>query len=259
MIHSFQTEDAAKYGLVEAVMLNNFRYWLARNKANKAHEYDDKTWTYNSVTAFAELFPYLSAGQIRRCLDSLISQGVLVRGNYNKSSYDKTSWFAFSDLADLPNDLADLPNGAGINGKSEADIKTILKTKTTTTREGSIPENFKPSQAAIDLEKEFGVSIAVELPAFTDHHKAKGSQFKDWQAAFRTWLRNAAKFSKRDQKFQGRPSTQRLNGSLNLLPANSPRIPNIEDLKTIPEWLLEDDGSVPQWLKQDEEVAQNAN
>ena len=33
-----------------------------------------------------------------------------------------------------------------------------------------------------------------ELEKFADHHKAKGSKFADWDAAFRTWCRNAEKF-----------------------------------------------------------------
>jgi hypothetical protein len=35
-----------------------------------------------------------------------------------------------------------------------------------------------------------------ELEQFTDYHDAKGSAFKDWDASFRTWLRNAAKWGK---------------------------------------------------------------
>jgi hypothetical protein len=34
---------------------------------------------------------------------------------------------------------------------------------------------------------------------FLDHHRAKGSVFKDWQAAWRTWMRNAQRFAERDQ------------------------------------------------------------
>ena len=33
-----------------------------------------------------------------------------------------------------------------------------------------------------------------ELEAFKDHHVAKDSRFLDWEAAFRTWLRNAKKW-----------------------------------------------------------------
>jgi hypothetical protein len=73
-----------------------------------------------------------------------------------------------------------------------------LKNKTIA-RSCVLPDDFTPDQTAIDMANETGVSITAELPAFTDHHTANGSTFKDWQAAFRTWLRNAVKFSKNRQ------------------------------------------------------------
>ncbi len=36
---------------------------------------------------------------------------------------------------------------------------------------------------------------------FRDHHLSKGSRFKDWDAAFRTWIRNELKFSKPDSRY----------------------------------------------------------
>lgn len=36
-----------------------------------------------------------------------------------------------------------------------------------------------------------GVDVDRELAQFRDHHTAKGSAFKDWAAAWRTWMRNA--------------------------------------------------------------------
>lgn len=215
MIHSFHTDDAAKYGLVEAVMLNNFRYWIAHNRANRVHEHDGKTWTYNSVAAFEKLFPYLTTSQIRRCLESLLEQAVLVRGNFNSSPYDKTSWFAFSceEIAQI--DLADLTNRTGGNAQSEADIKTKWKTTTTTTHQTVIPQNFEPNATAVQLANDTGISIAAELPAFTDHHTALGSTFTDWQAAFRTWLRNSAKFAKRDQRSSGRIASAKPTSNAN--------------------------------------------
>jgi len=33
--------------------------------------------------------------------------------------------------------------------------------------------------------------------AFIDFHRAKGSVFKDWTAAWRTWVRNEIKFSRK--------------------------------------------------------------
>lgn len=85
-----------------------------------------------------------------------------------------------------------------------SDSAAAAPEKTTTKRKTVFPENFTPDQTAIDMANETGVSIASELPAFTDHHTANGSSFLDWQAAFRTWLRNSVKFAKRDQR--GQPS-----------------------------------------------------
>lgn len=52
-----------------------------------------------------------------------------------------------------------------------------------------------PDQTAHDIAASTGVNLQAELANFLDHHAARGTVFKDWQAAFRTWLRNAAKFS----------------------------------------------------------------
>ena len=39
-----------------------------------------------------------------------------------------------------------------------------------------------------------------EVTAFIDHHTSKGSTFKNWDAAFRTWCRNANKWSPQVRK-----------------------------------------------------------
>jgi hypothetical protein len=36
--------------------------------------------------------------------------------------------------------------------------------------------------------------VERETEQFLDYHRAKGSVFKDWIAAWRTWMRNAARF-----------------------------------------------------------------
>lgn len=66
-----------------------------------------------------------------------------------------------------------------------------------------LPENFEPNATGAALAAELGLRIAAEQAAFQDHHTANGSTFKDWQAAFRTWLRNSAKFARRDQRMGG--------------------------------------------------------
>ncbi|AFN39091.1 replication initiation protein [Burkholderia phage BcepMigl] len=118
MNHSFDIELAQRFGLHEAILIHNFQFWIAKNRANGRHLYDGHTWTYNSAKALAELLPYFSDRQIRRALDSLVEQGVLLKGNYNASTYDRTLWFAFDDEVSFLGGQMHSPNSA--NGGAES-------------------------------------------------------------------------------------------------------------------------------------------
>jgi hypothetical protein len=105
--HSFSIFDARKYGVEEAILLHNLKFWIAKNKANEKHFHDGRTWTYNSQRAFAELFPYMSVSKIQRALAKLEKQGAILKGNYNKMRYDRTAWYALTDEEQLPSELVD--------------------------------------------------------------------------------------------------------------------------------------------------------
>lgn len=129
MHHSFDIQHASKYGIPEAVMIANFQWWIVKNAANGKHQHEGRTWTYNSAKAFEALMPYMSNHQVRRTLDSLVEQGVIMKGNFNENPYDRTLWFAFVDESwlEIPNHhLADLPNTNGDAAKSNTDINQIL-------------------------------------------------------------------------------------------------------------------------------------
>lgn len=112
MNHSFDTDVAAKYGLVDAIILENFKFWIAKNEADERHQYEGRYWTYSSVKALETLFAYLTAKQIRGAIDRLVEAGILLKGNFNQSAYDRTSWFAFSEI-----DLPSKANGKAPQGK----------------------------------------------------------------------------------------------------------------------------------------------
>ena len=58
------------------------------------------------------------------------------------------------------------------------------------------PLDFAVSETIITLARENRwPDPNSELEAFKDHHVAKDSRFLDWDAAFRTWLRNAKKWN----------------------------------------------------------------
>ncbi len=90
----FDPVVAKKVGVEEAIMYSNIRYWCIKNKANKKHFNDGRFWTYNSIEAFCDLFPFWTEKQIRRILNNLIKKGYVKTGNYNKKGYDRTKWYA---------------------------------------------------------------------------------------------------------------------------------------------------------------------
>lgn len=95
--HFFDTQVATEFGMVEALLINHFQFWIAHNRANKANQRQGRTWTYNSVKALQELLPYLGVKQIRNGLKRLEDRGVLLVDNYNQTPYDRTLWYAFAD------------------------------------------------------------------------------------------------------------------------------------------------------------------
>lgn len=135
--HCFSVEIAVRYGILEAVLLENIKYWVDKNRANGKNIFDGRPWTYNSVKAFTELFPYASDGQIRRALKKLESEGLLLTGNYNKLPYDRTIWYALTDYAETifsngnPH-FSILQNGTFKNDKPIPDINTDINTNNNT-------------------------------------------------------------------------------------------------------------------------------
>jgi len=97
-MYSFDCEIAKLYGVDEAIILSNIHFWISKNEANKVNKHDGNTWTYNSMDAWHDLFPFWSKSQIRRKLDKLHEKGLILKGNYNKSAYDRTTWYSLTEL-----------------------------------------------------------------------------------------------------------------------------------------------------------------
>lgn len=124
----FSVEMATKYGVIPAILIENFIGWKKNNKTDGEHFYDGRTWTCNSKKELSKLFPYLSEKQIRYAIDKLLEQGVLITGNYNKTPYDRTLWYAFKDEKTFLNALDTEKNdkvSANFNGKPKNLKKTI--------------------------------------------------------------------------------------------------------------------------------------
>lgn len=195
----FREDEAIQYGVNEAIMISNFRYWIAKNKANNKHNHDGFTWTYNSRKAFSDLFPFWTERQIRTILESLQRKNIIQKGNYNKAGFDKTSWFAFTDENKFlcvgqnePMDWTNMSNG--LDKKVQPIPNSIPNSIPNNINRGKSKKFIKPTIKEIKSYcKERKNNIDAET--FFDFYESKGwvvgkSSMKDWKAAVRTWERS---------------------------------------------------------------------
>lgn len=94
---NFKTVVAMNVGVKGAIILQNLSYWIEKNRANEKHFHDGEYWTYNSIKAFIDIFPFWSKRIVERELNKLEEDGYILTGNYNKSPYDRTKWYALTE------------------------------------------------------------------------------------------------------------------------------------------------------------------
>ena len=99
MEHKFNVELACKYGIEEAIMIDNIYFWIKKNVANGRHYYEARYWTYNTAKAFSVIFPYINTSKIYRILSNLEQKNVIIKGKFNINVYNQTNWYSFTDEA----------------------------------------------------------------------------------------------------------------------------------------------------------------
>lgn len=136
MQHHFDVELATRYGILEAVLLNHFAFWIQHNEANGVNFHDGTFWTFNSIKALQEIFPYVSERTIRYALNALKTDGLIITSNFNKDPRDRTTWYALTDkgkaiLQNCQLHSVNLSNEVGKSVKplpdNDSDIYTDIK------------------------------------------------------------------------------------------------------------------------------------
>jgi hypothetical protein len=89
-----------------------------------------------------------------------------------------------------------------------------------TRRASSLPSGWTPNDKHREIARERGVDLDAEVEQFCDFHLAKGSTFKDWDASFRTWLRNSNKYQPRHLRPVGNTDADWANTYGNLSTGN---------------------------------------
>lgn len=140
MNYNFDIAIAQELGVNAAIVINNLQFWIKKNEANGKHFHDGRYWTFNSIKAWKELFPFWTERQIRKTLDDLIEKEIVIKGNYNELKYDRTLWYAFTNygvsiLHSCQMKVTDLSNRSDRNVGPIPDKNTDINTDVNTDRE----------------------------------------------------------------------------------------------------------------------------
>ena len=202
MNHSFNVEIATKLNSIEkAVLIENIAFWILKNKSNKKHFHKNNYWTYNSATAFSELFPYFKAGKIAKMLKSLEDEKIIKSDNFNKVAYDRTKWYTIIDKSICQIyklHLSNLTNGIIKSDKPIPDIKPDIK------KDIKKKTFSKPTLKEVEI---YGIEKAREMNkkfnplVFFNYYEANNWEgVKNWKQRLVNWLgREKATFKETKQ------------------------------------------------------------
>lgn len=107
------------------------------------------------------------------------------------------------DVAECRNLSHEVANVAHVEEEVEEEVKIYRGAKRAT----NTPDGFEITDDLKTWGKERGINLGVlenETEKFLDYHRAKGSTFKDWKAAWRKWMRNHKEWNKpKVSEFEG--------------------------------------------------------
>ncbi len=94
-----------------------------------------------------------------------------------------------------------------LNPESSSPIEPLPEKPAKEKRRATVlADDFKPNETGIAYAERLRVSLDPEIAGFRNWHTAKGSTFKDWQAAWRTWCDKAVEFGRSGDKPNARAS-----------------------------------------------------
>jgi hypothetical protein len=99
------------------------------------------------------------------------------------------------------------------------ELEPASKERAPRSKQSCIPDVFTPTDEQRAWATEGGVgNVDSETAQWWDHHKAKGTTAVDWNASWRTWMRNAVKFAGngRASPSQSAPASAKARGWLDL-------------------------------------------
>ena len=141
-----QTQVAIDLGgdLGAAVVLEGIARGCMRHAAEGTHEHDGKFWMYQTYAGMSEYYGFLSPDAVKRKINKLISEGMIVRGCYNKVGFDRTSWYALTERGESYYTTPEpLPKPTKEERQREKDEARKRKQKENAALADSVPEDVQ--------------------------------------------------------------------------------------------------------------------
>ena len=194
--HSLNVGIATVTKNVEAALIfNHIFFWLKQNRSKQINQINGRTWMYDSVSAIAVHFPYLSEKQVKTALQDLVSHNYLIKAHHAEYKMDRRNWYALFDeeLLGVKKQFTKSPTGpmhgspqGQCNSTSGADVYKDTEYNTeynTDKRGGAAP----PAHASnlIERAKHVATSNPEHQKLILQHGQAKVDSFyqilSDWK------------------------------------------------------------------------------
>jgi len=142
MQHHFDTSIAKEYGVNVAIFVDSMTFWTRTNAANNHNFHEDRYWSYGTPEFFANYFPYWKPRLIKDIIKKCRDEGLLLKNNFNKQGYDRTSWYSLSDkaLTELNLDITCLKPAETLIGRKSSNGLDVKRTMDETKNVRPIPD-----------------------------------------------------------------------------------------------------------------------
>lgn len=199
MQHHFNVEIAKTFGVDIAIFLDHMAFWITKNMANNHNFHDGAYWTRNTMEAYTILFPYWTTMKVRKVLRNCEKFGLINKGNYNETKYDRTGWYSLTEYAaKLLNisicsneqmEKVKRTNGRGQKNKSIPCTNTVTNTERASgPKRLSLSDDFKFTEEHEQMCAEKNLKPKEVLDKFKAWMKSKGVKSNNWAEEAKVWI-----------------------------------------------------------------------
>lgn len=222
----FDSDIAEKFGVNAAILLENLHFWIEHNRANDEGIHDGRTWTYESMEAYASQFSFMTTRQVRTALTKLKDEGVIMTGCFNNSAFNRKTWYTLTDYgesffmvarkSDDESVTFDLTSKSNLDLTQESapfdsEVKSSIKIEKGNKEKEEGTHQPKPTKSKYgefgnvrltadehgSLEFEYGEIETQEAIRYLDEYiEEKGTKYKSHYMALRRWVYDAVREKK---------------------------------------------------------------